>query len=187
MRFDGSIIGDLLPFFIAVVIFGVVISYSTHLVLSTRAELTDKLIALEEDIVDPQILSESTDNVERKTFTLLNLDNNYYIGQGFINGKLYYIFRVKEKTTERGYEAVPVSDSKFVYDGKNIVEVTKTNITQKYRARVDNQVKTREISKNHYVFHVPNSQIKDYGVIQQEVDRYSSMFFFPIVIPFVVR
>ncbi|SFE02231.1 hypothetical protein SAMN04324257_00233 [Thermoanaerobacter thermohydrosulfuricus] len=116
----------------------------------------------------------------------MNIDNNYYIGKGFIDGDLYYIFQVKEETDKRGYETAPVINSEFIYDGKNIVEVTKINITQKYRSRVNNQIETREIDKYHYVFHLLDNKVKDYGVIEQKVEHYgySSTFFFPIFIPF---
>jgi len=189
MRFDKyfikDIIEDITPILILVIVLFVGLFLSIRLMFSAGADLMIKMAAAREDIENPIVISERVNNSETKIFTLVKIDNNYYIGQGFIDGELYYIFRVKEEASKPGYVAAPVYDSEFVYDGKNIVEVTRSNVTQKYRSRVNNKIETMEVDKNHYVFHVPNNQIKDYGVIQQKVDRYT--IFFPLFIPLAIR
>lgn len=188
MKFNEDIIKDLAFPIIGALLFIAVAFWGIHSIYLTGLNELNKITAAVENIKNPQILSENIDSVQTKTFTLLNIDSDYYLGKGFIEGELYYIFQIKEQVSEKGYEAAPVSSSKLVYDGENIVEVTKVNITQKYKT-VDNQVKTREIVKYYYIFHVPNNRVKDYGVIQEKIEYYgnNSMFFFPVFIPFIVK
>ncbi|NNG67554.1 hypothetical protein [Caldanaerobacter subterraneus] len=172
-----------LLFMILVLIF---LKLASSLFLGIKSNLDSKISVIIEDIQNPQIISQHVNNIETKTFTLISTDD-YYIGKGFIDGVLYYIFEVKEETNGKEYKVAPVADCELIYDGKNIVEVTKANITQKYKSRIDNQVKAQEITKYHYVFHLSNNKIKDYGVIQEKVEYYvnSTNFFFPMFIPFI--
>ncbi|MEQ6359456.1 hypothetical protein V7D15_07065 [Thermoanaerobacter thermohydrosulfuricus] len=179
------ILAMVLLFILLIILTFKFVNYQSSKLIS---DLGNKIDGAVEDLQNPKIISQHVNNVETKTFTLISTDG-YCIGKGFIDGTLYYIFQIKEETNKKGYETAPVADSEFVYDGKNIVEVTRTSITQKYKSRVDNKVKTEEIDKYHYVFHVSNNNVKDYGVIQEKVEYYgySSVSFFPIFIPFFLK
>lgn len=151
------------------------------------SDATHKSLAVIEDFTNPQVVSEHVNSTETKVFILNPVDNEHLIGKGFINGVLYYIFQVNEKTSPQGYEVASVADSQVVYDGKNTVEVTKESITQKYKSKVDGQIKENNIERYHYVFHLSDNKIKDYGVIKENIMAYNTAVpisnFFPLFIP----
>jgi len=125
------------------------------------------------DIEDPQIVSEHIKQQNTKVFKLISIDG-YYIGKGFIKGNLYYIFQVLEEKSDKGYETAPINASEFVYDGKNIVEVTETDVEQKHKSRISGKIDNWNITEYHYVFHVPpENKIKDYGVIEEVLPTYT--------------
>lgn len=162
---------------VAIVYFSV--KFVSNYIVNTMTDATYKSLAVIEDYTNPEIISKHINNTETKTFNLLSLDNEHWIGQGFIEGTLYYIFQV----SEQGYEIAPIVNSKLVYDNKNTVEVIKQNITIKYKSKVDGQIKTQDIEEYHYIFHLSNEKIKDYGVIEERIIYSNTTAFFPMFIP----
>ncbi len=181
--FNDSVYFFLIGIVISLIVVYFSVRFISNYIVNTMKDAAYKSLAVVEDYTNPEIISKHINNTETKTFTLLPLSNEYWIGQGFIEGTLYYIFRVKEETSKQGYEIAPIVNSKLVYDNKNTVEVIKQNITIKYKSKVDGQIKTQDIEEYHYIFHVSNKKIKDYGVIEERIIYSNTTAFFPMFIP----
>ncbi|SDF16762.1 hypothetical protein SAMN04244560_00344 [Thermoanaerobacter thermohydrosulfuricus] len=182
--FNDSVYFFLIGIVISLIVVYFSVRFISNYIVNTMKDAAYKSLAVVEDYTNPEIISKHINNTETKTFTLLPLSNEYWIGQGFIEGTLYYIFRVKEETSKQGYIIAPVTNSKLIYNGKNTVEVVKQDITLNYKSKVDGQIKKQNIEEYHYVFYLSDTKIKDYGVIKERISYNSAAVSFPMFIPF---
>lgn len=114
---------------------------------------------------------------EEQSFDLVQVDG-YFLGRGFIDGQSVYIFQTEDNNVLSNLYILPVDSTTIVTnaDSNRLVVSSQTYKDTQFNQK-NRKLETKENTQVKNTIYLTNSNIKDYGVIQQKVN--STVTFIP--------
>jgi len=114
---------------------------------------------------------------EEQSFDLVQVDG-YFLGRGFIDGQSVYIFQTKDNNVLSNLYILPVDSTTVVTNtDSNRLLVSRQTYKDAQFNQKNRKLETKENIQIKNTIYLTNSNIKDYGVIQQKVN--STVTFIP--------
>lgn len=108
---------------------------------------------------------------EKQYFNLVSIDG-YFLGRGFIDGESVYIFQTEDNNVLSNLYILPVSNTTVITnsDSNRLLVSQKTYMENRFNPET-RKFEPKENIRTDYTIYLINSNIKDYGVIQQKTNN----------------